>query len=165
MKRYPAWYFLVGLILPAWIGCEPQIVLPPPTPDGFWTVTRIVDGDTVVIERDGAKETARLIGVDTPETKHPSKPVQHYGPEATVFVYNLLIGETVRVEYDRDRRDRYQRLLVYLYRADDNLFVNAELVKQGYGRAYTSYPFYFKAQFVQFERDAKAHSRGLWLKD
>jgi micrococcal nuclease len=84
---------------------------------------------------------ARLIGVDTPETVHPSKPVEHYGREASLFLTNLLKGESVYAVYDQERTDRYGRTLAYLFRAPDGLFVNAEIIRQGYGHAYTRFPF------------------------
>jgi len=93
------------------------------------TVDRIVDGDTIVV----SGETVRLLEVDTPETKKPGTPVQCYGPEATAHMKQLLPpGTRVRLEDDREKEDRYKRHLAYVYRVDDGLFVNAELVKSGY---------------------------------
>lgn len=121
-------------------------------------VTRVVDGDTVVVEGIG---TVRLIGVDTPETVDPRRPVQRFGKEASAFARTLLAGKRVRVAYDRDRTDRYGRTLAYLYLLDGT-FVNAEIVRQGYGFAYTRYPFTHLEAFRQHERAAREHQRGLW---
>jgi len=81
--------------------------------------------------------------VDTPETVHPSKPVQHYGKEASCFTTNLLKGERIYLRYEGEKptTDKYGRLLAYVYRAPDGLFVNAEIIRQGYGHAYVQYPF------------------------
>jgi len=122
------------------------------------TVDRVIDGDTVSVVGVGA---VRLIGVDTPETVHPRQPVQEFGREARAFLQGLIGGKAVRLEYDQTRRDRYGRTLAYLYLADGT-FVNAEIVKQGYGHAYTEFPFRYLEQFRQFEREARAAGRGLW---
>ncbi len=124
---------------------------------------RVVDGDTIIVEIDGKKERIRLIGVDTPETVHPKKPVEHYGKEASAFTRKLTEGEVVRLEYDDDtqRRDRYGRLLAYVY-LPDGTFLNAEIIKQGYGFAYTRFPFKYMEQFRQYERSARETGTGLW---
>ena len=121
-------------------------------------VTRVVDGDTVVLERIG---TVRLIGVDTPETVDPRRPVQRFGREASEFTRTLVEGKRVRIEYDRDRTDRYGRTLAYLH-LPDGTFVNAEIVRQGYGFAYTRFPFRHVEAFRRYEREARERQRGLW---
>ena len=93
----------------------------------------------------------RLIGVDTPETVHPQKAVEAFGKEASAFTRNLLLGEEVYLRFDHktasvvgeltDKIDKYGRMLAYLYRVPDGLFVNLEIVRQGYGHAYTQFPF------------------------
>jgi micrococcal nuclease len=125
-----------------------------------YRVERVVDGDTVILETIGR---VRLIGVDTPETVDPRKPVQRFGQEAAAFLRSMLEGRTVRLEYDRPRRDRYRRTLAYAYR-DDGVFVNLEIVRQGYGHAYTRYPFAEMERFRSAEREAREHSRGLWVR-
>jgi micrococcal nuclease len=127
-----------------------------------YPVSRIVDGDTVVILIDDSPVKVRLIGVDTPETVHPSKPVQHYGKEASTFTRNLLRGESVYLKYGSERTDRYGRLLAYLYRAPDGLFVNAEIVRQGYGHAYVQFPFEHMNRFVALQARARESGKGLW---
>ena len=123
------------------------------------TVVRVIDGDTVVLE---TGDRVRLIGVDTPETVHPSKPVEHYGKEASAYTKGLLEGKTVRLEYDQQTRDRYGRILAYVFR--DSLFINAELIKQGYAHAYTRYPFKqeYMDLFRSLEQKARESGRGLW---
>jgi micrococcal nuclease len=128
--------------------------------DGFkyYEVDRVVDGDTVVLEEVGK---VRLIGIDTPETVDPRKPVQYFGKEASQFLTRLVLHEKVRLEYDQQRKDKYQRTLAYLYMTDGT-FVNAEIVKQGYGFAYTKFPFKYLEQFRSYEKAAREDNRGLW---
>jgi micrococcal nuclease len=121
-------------------------------------VLRVIDGDTVSIAGVG---TVRLIGIDTPETVDPRQPVQDFAREATAFLRGLIGGKVVRLEFEQQRRDKYQRTLAYLYLADGT-FVNAEIVKQGYGHAYTQYPFRHMEQFRALERTARVNRRGLW---
>lgn len=126
-------------------------------------MVRVIDGDTVVLRLGGIETTVRLIGVDTPETVHPRQPVQAYGEEASRFLTNLLLGESVYVESKPGNTlDRYGRTLAYLYRAPDGLFVNLEIVRQGYGHAYTKYPFERMELFRFYEHKAREAGRGLW---
>ena len=127
------------------------------------TCIRAVDGDTLVVDLNGTREKVRLIGVDTPETVHPSKPVQHFGKEASAFTKWMAAGKKVRLEYDGQKRDRYGRLLAYVY-LQDGTFLNAEIIRQGYGFAYTRFPFKYMDQFRQHEKEAREASRGLWAK-
>ena len=128
-----------------------------------YVVSRVVDGDTVELLMDGTKVKVRLKGVDTPETVHPQKPVEFYGKESSTFTRNLLRGESVLVEFgEGSNKDKYGRLLAYVYRATDSLFVNQEIVRQGYGHAYTRYPFKYMEQFREYERLARESGRGLW---
>jgi len=101
------------------------------------TCIRVIDGDTVELE---GSETVRLIGVDTPETVDPRKPVQRFGREACEFTRRLVEGKAVRLEFDLEKEDKYHRTLAYIFLADET-FVNAEIIRQGYGFAYTKYPF------------------------
>ena len=103
----------------------------------------------------------RLIGVDTPETKHPRKPVQYFGKEASMFTANMVEGKKVRLEVDQNQRDRYKRLLAYVY-LEDGTLLNAEIIKQGYGHTYTKFPFKYMHEFRQYEREARLMKRGLW---
>ena len=123
--------------------------------------TRAVDGDTIIVNIAGVKERVRLIGVDTPETKHPRKPVQRFGKEAYNFTWRMAEGKKVRLEFDQNQRDRYKRLLAYVY-LEDGTFLNAEIVKQGYGHAYTKFPFKYMNEFRNYEREARLRKRGLW---
>jgi micrococcal nuclease len=130
-------------------------------------VVRHVDGDTVYasIPRPpkGVKryESVRFIGVDTPETVHPQKIVERFGEEASEFTRRHLLGRPVYLAFDWQLRDRYGRLLAYVYLADCSCF-NATLVREGYAHAYTRFPFQFLEDFRQLERTARKQGRGLW---
>lgn len=132
-------------------------------PAGTYRVVRIEDGDTATIDMNGTEERVRFIGVDTPEIQDPRKPVQCYGKAASNFTKSLIGANPLRLEADPENtnRDRYDRLLRYVY-LPDGTFVNAEIIKQGYGFAYTSFPFTKKEEFKQLEESAKAEKRGLW---
>ncbi|WCB92414.1 Thermonuclease [Baekduia alba] len=128
-------------------------------------VVRAVDGDTLVVtfDRGGSEERVRYIGVDTPETVKPNTPVQCFGKKASAFNHTLVDGHDVRLRYDAERRDRYGRLLAYVYRADDGLFVNAALVRGGYATTLTIPPnVRFAARFRDLAEGARRAGRGLW---
>jgi micrococcal nuclease len=127
----------------------------------IYEVKRAIDGDTLLLING---ERVRLIGVDTPETKHPRKPVQYFGIEAYRFTKQMAEGKTVKLEYDWQRRDRYRRLLAYVYLMDGT-FLNAEIIKKGYGFAYTRYPFKYMEEFRLYQREAREKKRGLWKKE
>ena len=122
-------------------------------------VERVIDGDTVVVSGIG---TVRMIGVDTPETVDPRKPVQNFGKQASAFAARLLLRQPVRLEYDHQRTDKYHRTLAYLFLADGTL-ANLEIIRQGYGKAYLSYPFSRMEAFRAAEREAREAKRGLWV--
>jgi len=111
----------------------------------------------------GTTEKVRLIGVDTPETHHPNKGVECYGQIASDFTKSALEGKRVRLESDEtnQNRDRYQRLLRYVYTEDGELW-NARLLQDGYAHALTAFPFTKMDDFKLYEQNAKAQSRGLW---
>jgi endonuclease YncB( thermonuclease family) len=121
-------------------------------------VERVIDGDTIVVQGIG---TVRLIGVDTPETVDPRRPVQYFGKEASDFTRRLATRQVVRLEFDGPRTDRYRRTLAYVYLPDGTL-LNAEIVRQGYGHAYTQFPFRYLEDFRGYERQAGEAGRGLW---
>ena len=118
-------------VVPA--GCvDPGTTAPASGPIEEAIVVEVVDGDTIDVDIGGARERVRLLGVDAPESVHPSVPVQCFGPEASAALDQLLpAGTPVRLERDVEPRDRYDRLLLYLYRADDDLPVNLWLVRNG----------------------------------
>ena len=128
------------------------------------TVEFVIDGDTVDFLFDGIEERVRLIGIDTPETKRPNEPVECFGPEATAFVKQLLpVGTPVRVERDIVNRDDYGRLLGYVYRADDGIFVNYEIMRQGFAQTLSIPPNDLYADmFADAARAAESDNVGLW---
>lgn len=126
-------------------------------------VVRAVDGDTIVVDVDGRQERVRYIGVDTPESVKPGARVQCFGNYASRFNHMLVDGRHVRLVTDAEERDRYGRLLAYVYRADDGMFVNAELVRDGYARPLTIKPNgRFADDFQALAAEARHARRGLW---
>jgi micrococcal nuclease len=127
-------------------------------------IAHVIDGDTVDIDINGRTERVRLIGVNTPETKHPTKPIECFGPEASAYMTQLLPkGTTVRIERDVEARDRYGRMLLYLYLGSDNLFINLDLVARGYGTPMSIEPNTFhRNDFVRAAAQAEAANVGLW---
>lgn len=138
------------------------------------TVERVVDGDTIEVKIDGEKFKVRLIGVDTPETKHPRKPVEPYGKEASEYTKKKLDGKKVYLEKDVSDNDRYGRLLryVWLKKPDkdkklteemlkDNF--NLTLVKEGYGKSSTFPPDVKYAEIIkEYQREAVKENKGMW---
>ncbi len=126
-------------------------------------VVKVVDGDTIHVLVGGRREKVRYIGVDTPETKHPAKGVQCFGRAAAKFNAQLVGGERVRLMRDVQERDRFGRLLAYVQRSRDGLFVNAELARRGYARPLTIPPdVRHAALFATLAREAREAGRGLW---
>jgi micrococcal nuclease len=123
-------------------------------------VQRVVDGDTVVL---AGGERVRYIGVDTPESVKPGTPVQCFAEAASHYNERLIEGQRVRLRFDAERRDRYGRLLAYVYRARDGLFVNAQLVRRGYASTLTIPPNVAHAgEFRRLAAAARRHGAGLW---
>jgi micrococcal nuclease len=131
-------------------------------PAGQYAVTQVFDGDTIQVNMGGTLERIRMIGVDTPETHKPGAPVQCFGPQASDYTKKLLTNQAVRLEADPtgDNRDRYDRLLRYVY--FNEALVNKQLIEQGYGFAYISFPFTKKVEFMQAQFAASGQKRGLW---
>ena len=130
----------------------------------LYPIVKVVDGDTITVDIDGAPETIRLIGIDTPETVDPRKTVQCFGKEASDTTKALLSGRKVTLERDgtQDERDKYGRLLAYVYR-DDGLFINKYLVEQGFAHEYTyNLPYNYQAEFRAAQKTAQTEHRGLW---
>jgi len=127
--------------------------------DTDFKVKRVIDGDTIELEN-GSK--VRLIGVNTPETTHPSKGVEYYGKEASNFTRRMVEGKQIQIMFDIQRVDRYGRLLAYVF-LDDSTFLNAELLKQGYAKISTYPPnIKYVEKFKQLEQEARENARGLW---
>lgn len=131
---------------------------------GAAEVVGVVDGDTIVVRLGGAEERVRLLGIDTPESVDPRSPVECFGKEAAAHTASLLPpGTPVRLVRDVEARDRYERLLAYVYRIDDGTFVNLRLVEDGYAAVLTYPPNVAHAdEFVAAAGEARESGRGLW---
>ena len=128
------------------------------------TVVEVVDGDTVVVDIADHTERVRLIGIDTPEVDGGFLPAECYGEEASAFTKSLLpVGTEVRLTRDAEARDRYDRLLAYIHRAGDGLFVNLEIAARGYAEALVIEPNIMHAPaFYRAASDARDQGLGLW---
>lgn len=169
------------VLLPAWIVLDHRFgatlrhsIQQQTLPAGDWqkyhgkvfTVLEVIDGDTLDIDiPDGEHSDTRirLIGVDTPETKHPTVGLSHYGPEASAYTKRLVLGKKVTVLLDTagEQRGRYGRLLAYIQLPDGNI-LNAEIVKNGYGYAYLSYPHSEFSNYQMLMQQAIGSKAGLW---
>jgi micrococcal nuclease len=132
----------------------------------YYPVSYVVDGDTFKAMIGSREITVRVLGINTPETVDPRKPVECYGLEASAEMKSLIAGRTVRLVFNpnRERQDKYGRYLLYVYR-DDGLFVNDFLIKEGYAREYTvGTPYSFQSEFRADEQAAKIVQKGLWGK-
>jgi micrococcal nuclease len=133
----------------------------------YYLVSSVVDGDTLKVNINGTIETLRLIGMDTPETVDPRKPVQCFGKEASNKAKELLIGKKVRIEKDstQGELDKYGRRLVYIYR-EDGLFYNKYMIEQGYAHEYTyNTPYKYQIEFKAAQKSAQENLKGLWSPD
>lgn len=131
--------------------------------NGERKVVRVVDGDRLILS---PNERVRLIGVDTPETKHPKKPIECFGREATEFTTRIAAGKMVSLRLDEvnavvGHKDKYGRTLGYVY-LEDGTFLNAEIIRQGFGHAYTRFPFRYLEKFTALQREARERGVGLW---
>lgn len=133
-------------------------------PKDTYSVKKVIDGDTIEIERYGKAEKVRMIGIDTPETLDPRKPVQCFGKEASDKSKDLLSGGRVRLEFDPivGEKDKYNRLLAYVW--SNNELVNLKLIKEGYANEYTyrSQSYKYQNEFKNAQTAAKESSIGLW---
>jgi micrococcal nuclease len=165
IKRDSIWYFFILAFLS---GCD--TVIGGTRPDYYGTVTAVIDGDTLAIRFDDEKpdgcswqERVRLIGVDTPELY--TEPPEYYAQEARDFACQILRRQ-VRIEFDTvsARRDRYGRLLAYIYVPEHALSLNELLIEEGYGYYYGYFAFEGDKmqQFQYAEEDARIRKRGLW---
>jgi micrococcal nuclease len=130
----------------------------------YYKVTKVTDGDTIHIEMDGKDDTVRLLGINTPETVDPRRPVECFGKEASARMKEIVSGQIVRLEYDDSQalRDTYGRLLAYVY-LEDGQMVNRKMVAEGYAYEYTYMtPYRYQREFRDAQRLAQSAKRGLW---
>jgi micrococcal nuclease len=130
----------------------------------YYSVVKVIDGDTLTIDMHGSLETLRLIGINTPETVDPRRPVECFGKEASAKAKATLLSARVHVEADasQDVRDKYGRMLVYVFLPDGTNF-NKLMIADGYAYEYTyRLPYKYQAEFKEAERTARESSKGLW---
>ncbi len=130
----------------------------------YYEVTKVVDGDTIAVNIDGKIEKLRLIGINTPETVDPRKPVECFGIEASNKAKSILTGKRVALESDstQGELDKYNRLLRYVFLEDGTNF-NLLMIKEGYAYEYTyNLPYKYQAEFKEAQKEAMANKTGLW---
>lgn len=162
------------VLSPATLGCASTDDVrtagsgaPPASPAGLApnaTISEIIDGDTVVADIEGSRETVRLIGIDTPESVARNRPNQCYGAEASAYLKSLIPeGSAVTLILDEEARDQYDRLLAYVFRSRDDLFVNLDLVERGYADT-LSYPpnTHYEQLLDRAAEEAVLSKLGLW---
>jgi micrococcal nuclease len=154
---------LVAALIAMAVGCD-SARLATTASEGEATVVRVVDGDTLVADFAGREEKVRLIGIDTPESVKPNTPVECFGKEASHHLEDLLPeGTAIRVERDVEARDEYGRLLGYVYRSKDDLFVNRAQTEDGFADLLTFPPNVAHTDdFTAAVAAARAANRGLW---
>lgn len=132
--------------------------------DETYLISRIIDGDTIDVDINGKTERVRLIGLDTPETVDPRKPVECYGNEASSYLRSFTSGKSVKLETDSTQSDRdaYGRLLRYAYLPDGTNIAN-EMIREGYGHEYTyRVPYRLQTEFKKSQSYARSNQLGLW---
>lgn len=142
----------------------------PTTPANMQTakVTRVIDGDTIDVSFDGKTERIRIIGIDTPETVDPRKPVECFGQEASAVAKEQLTDETVQLESDppQGERDKYNRLLRYVWMDDGTVDFGKLMIATGYAHEYTyNLPYKYQAEYKQAQKEAEQGKKGLWADD
>lgn len=133
--------------------------------NALFKVMKVLDGDTFEISVNDKIFSVRMMGIDTPETVDPRKPVQCFGKEASDMNKNLISSTNVRLKIDKNIKslDKYNRILAYVYR-EDGLFVNKFLLENGYAREYTfsNQKYEMQTEFKKMQKEAKKNKRGLW---
>ncbi|MBR2283917.1 MAG: thermonuclease family protein [Ruminococcus sp.] len=131
---------------------------------GLYNVVRVVDGDTIVVDIDGAETKIRFIGVDTPESVNPDKSLNtEQGKIASEFTADMLTGKQIYLEYDTERTDKYGRTLAYVFLSDKFTMVEAELLKSGMAEVMTIEPnSKYALYFEELEAEAKQNKVGFW---
>ncbi|MBU0580400.1 MAG: thermonuclease family protein [Candidatus Margulisbacteria bacterium] len=165
-------FLLMGAIL--YQGVKQETIRQEPTREtktvqqpqnGLHKVINVIDGDTIKVDINGKTETLRLIGIDTPETLDPRKPVQCFAIEASNKAKEILSGKNVSLEADstQGERDKYSRLLRYVFLEDGTLY-NQYMIEEGYAHEYTyqSNPYKYQTAFKEAEKNAREQGKGLW---
>lgn len=159
--------FVVALVFEMQNSGVVNLSLPSTSPNTvgiYYEVTKVTDGDTIHVLMDGRDEKVRLIGINTPETVDPRRPVECFGKEASARMKEIVNGKIVKLEYDdsQSTRDAYDRLLAYVY-LEDGEMVNRKMVAEGYAYEYTYMtPYKYQKEFRNLQRLAQSAKRGLW---
>ena len=167
MERLMRWIIGAFITLAITLGvAAPAQAYPtmPPEVQGPFTVTKVVDGDTIWVDNNGKRQKIRMIGMDAPESVDPRKPVQCFGLEASAQAKTILGGQSVYLETDpsQDAVDKYGRTLAYVWTSSGRLF-NLAMIVNGYAHEYTyDLPYRYQQDFKAAEDDARTHERGLW---
>jgi micrococcal nuclease len=172
MARYSRRHRSLGSLIISLLFFGAYLLLQPHSPiakivakddPGSYSINHFVDGDTIAINMNGKVETIRFVGVDTPETHKPNTPVQCYGPAAANYTKTMIGSQKVRLEADPQstNRDRYNRLLRYVYLPDGRL-LNERIIQTGHGFYYPYFPYSKSEQFKADQELARAQNLGLW---
>jgi micrococcal nuclease len=151
-RRYDSLKFVPALLLASVLSVGAQELV---------RVKQVVDGDTIILE---SGERVRLLGINAPEVNNPKKPVEPFGKEAAEFTQRMVEGKLVRLEFDPhvSKQDKYSRIFAYVF-LEDGTFLNAEIIRQGYGFAVRNSPsLKYEHEFFQLELEARKKGRGLW---
>lgn len=162
-RRWPSAAFVlaaVASVMIAWRVANTRSIGMLPVAGKPVAVARVVDGDTLLL-KDGHR--IRLLGVNTPETRHPDREAEPLGPEASAFTESLIEGGSVILEYDRERLDNYRRVLAYVYLPDGRM-LNRELIQHGMSPAIVTFPIRSDRRrvFLEAEREAQRNAVGIW---
>jgi micrococcal nuclease len=149
---------LVALLLSLACGASAAAQAPAATLQATLRVRQVFDGDTITVSGVG---TVRLIGVDAPEKTGGYRQSEPYGDEATRFMKALVDGKLVRLEYDGERKDPYDRTLAYVY-LEDGTLANEAIIRAGLAETYRRFTYRLKAQFQAAEKEAREARRGMW---
>jgi micrococcal nuclease len=163
-RRRPRYSLAVWLILVAFVAWQAwrqaqTTASPEYLVEGDYRVERVVDGDTLLLDN---QARIRLQGVDSPETVHPDLPPEPWGPEASQFTKDFIGDGQVRLTFDQERKDQYDRYLAYVWK--DGLLLNEELVREGLATAELGFRYSdaMKRRFKKAEEEAQAANRGVW---
>ena len=136
-----------------------------PNLEGPYEVIRVIDGDTIVVEIQGKERNIRLIGIDAPESvaDESYKPNTEEGQEASRYTHDILYGQKVYLEYDKEQYDTYGRKLCYVYLASDKTLFNELILKDGYARTMTIEPNHMhESRFAAAQEQARKDGKGFW---
>ncbi len=162
LKRVRIAFISALFVIAACLSVYFLILLPMHT-DTRYEVVRIIDGDTFEIQYKGKPTSVQLIGVNAPEPNTTNnRPPEPYSAEATKYLQEFLLDETVYFDYDQSKFDKHERILGYVYRSSDGVFVNLEMIREGYAKVDKRYPFKYEELFTDYESRAKADRKELW---